>query len=304
MGGSCRTGDVVPGTDEPAGVLFRTSAPAPTPLRPAPAKKELAHVCPGLLFRPPFERLGESSDAGRAFGDMTNVVRFPVERHLRPTLGRLRWLKPDGRFVLEMASAFGMDPPSPGLRERVDAATAAQIARVVPADSAGREALLITLIKPTLAKAIAACSIASDAWIAAQMAVRRAERAEGSWERAEALMRRAPTLSGRAMSTRRRPRVRPGRWILPIVARCGSLEGDRAATGHLNSRTMSPLLELERAAACPPSGDLEGDLTRQVPWVSLGIGCELEYSQAQPTGPSGGDGGARPSYSAAIARSP
>jgi len=57
-----------------------------------------------------------------------NVLRFPIERRARPTLGLLREIAPDVREVLNIAEAFGMEPPAHGLREHVDAATAGHIA--------------------------------------------------------------------------------------------------------------------------------------------------------------------------------
>ena len=59
---------------------------------------------------------------------MKNVLRFPIERRARPTLDLLREIAPDVREVLNIAEAFGMEPPAHGLREHVDAATAGHIA--------------------------------------------------------------------------------------------------------------------------------------------------------------------------------
>ena len=76
---------------------------------------------------------------------MTNVVRFPVERRARPTLGLLRDIAPDVREVMSLAEAFGMEMPAPDLRGRTDAATAEHIATNAPVAPAELEAFLAEL---------------------------------------------------------------------------------------------------------------------------------------------------------------
>ena len=76
---------------------------------------------------------------------MKNVLRFPIERRASPTLDLLREIAPDVREVLNIAEAFGMEPPAHGLREQVDAATAKHIASQVPTGGAGRAAMLAEL---------------------------------------------------------------------------------------------------------------------------------------------------------------
>ena len=60
-----------------------------------------------------------------------NVVRFPVERRVRPTLELMREIAPDVREVSLVAETFGLEP-SYGLRREVDARTAEYIADQVP----------------------------------------------------------------------------------------------------------------------------------------------------------------------------
>jgi len=130
---------------------------------------------------------------------MKNVLRFPIERRARPTLDLLREITPDVREVLNIAEAFGMEPPAHGLREQVDAATAEHIANQVPTSGPGRAAMLAELLDPVVTAAVAACRASHDAWVEAadaQQALLRAESDELFWieplrDRTEALTRRA-----------------------------------------------------------------------------------------------------------------
>lgn len=130
---------------------------------------------------------------------MRNVLRFPIERRARPTLVLLREVAPDVRAVLNIAEAFGMEPPAHGLREQVDAATAEHIADQVPTSGPGRAAMLTGLLDPVITVAVAACRASHDAWLEAaeaQQVLLRAQSDESFWieplrQRTEALTRRA-----------------------------------------------------------------------------------------------------------------
>ena len=98
---------------------------------------------------------------------MTNVVRFPVERRARPTLGLLRDIAPDVREVVSLAEAFGMEMPAPDLRGRTDAATAEHIATSAPVAPDELEAFLAELEGIAVRWAISACRDARDASLAA-----------------------------------------------------------------------------------------------------------------------------------------
>jgi hypothetical protein len=130
----------------------------------------------------------------------SNVVRFPVERRVRPTLDLLRDLAPDVRQVLQLAEAFDLSLPDPGLRNAVDRDMAEHILNHVraepgPARRHELEALLASVVTP----AVEACRVAHDAARAAEEAQQRltAARAErGFWlapleERADSLRREA-----------------------------------------------------------------------------------------------------------------
>ena len=130
---------------------------------------------------------------------MTNVLRFPVERCARPTLELLRGMAPDLREVMNMAEAFGMERPPPDLRERADIAKAEHIANQMPAGGAKREALLGQMSEPIIARAIASCSEAHDAWLEAAAAEEASLRARQAGNFAsEPLEERAAVLARRA----------------------------------------------------------------------------------------------------------
>jgi hypothetical protein len=128
-----------------------------------------------------------------------NVLRFPIERRARPTLDLLRKIAPDVRAVLNIAEAFGVEPPAHDLRAQVDAATAEHIANQVPTSGPGRAAMLAELLDPVVAAAVAACRTSHDAWVdatEAQQTLLRAQSNELFWieqlsDRTEALTRRA-----------------------------------------------------------------------------------------------------------------
>jgi hypothetical protein len=101
---------------------------------------------------------------------MTNVVRFPVERRLRPTLQHMRDIAPDVREVLNLAEQFGMERPLLDLREQTDTATAEYIALQVPTEGPGREAMLRDLEDPAIRLAVEACRAAHDALVDATTA--------------------------------------------------------------------------------------------------------------------------------------
>ena len=88
---------------------------------------------------------------------LTNVIRFPVERRAPPTLDLLRGIAPDPREVGCAIEAFGLDDPTVGLRDAVDASTAEHILNQVPGEPGQvRLAALDALLSPLLAQAVTA----------------------------------------------------------------------------------------------------------------------------------------------------
>ena len=129
-----------------------------------------------------------------------NVVRFPTERRVRPTLDLLREIAPDPRQVGLAANLHGIPHPIASLRDDTDAATATHIWDQVPAgpDDA-RQAALRALLEPWLIQAVAACWDAQDALDAAGKAGQAFEQAQATGNsHAEALEQEAAGLSRRA----------------------------------------------------------------------------------------------------------
>ena len=132
---------------------------------------------------------------------LTNVIRFPVERRVRPTLDLLREIAPDPREVGCAIEAFGLDDPTLGLRDAVDANTAEHILNQV-SDEPGEARLsaLDALLTPVLAHAVTACREAHDAAVAAaeaQQHLLRAQTEGGFW--LEPIEERANELTFRAV---------------------------------------------------------------------------------------------------------
>ena len=132
---------------------------------------------------------------------LTNVIRFPVERRARPTLDLLREIAPDSREVGCAIEAFGLDDPTVGLRDAVDASTAEHILNQVPGEPGeARLSALDALLSPLLAQAVNACREAHDAAVAAGEAQQQLVRAQiegGFW--LEPIEERANELTFRAV---------------------------------------------------------------------------------------------------------
>ena len=153
-----------------------------------------------------------------------NVVRFPMERRVRPTLELMREIAPDVREVSLVAETFGLEP-SYGLRHEVDARTAEYIADQVP-DEPGeaRGAMLADLLAPLVAAAVEACRTSHDASRLAEEMRRKAEAAaRGPW--AEPLRARADAAT-----------LRAAELLLEAHARCEEAEGAQRAIGFARRR--------------------------------------------------------------------
>ena len=94
----------------------------------------------------------------------SNVIRFPVELRVKPSIDLLIEVAPDLREVELIAEAFGFDPPDPDGRSEADRAMAETIARTdLPADPKERRAALNAMLKPLIDRAVAACGEARQA---------------------------------------------------------------------------------------------------------------------------------------------
>jgi hypothetical protein len=126
---------------------------------------------------------------------LTNVVRFPIERRVGPTLQVLRDIAPDVRELMSIAHAFGLATPVTDLRDRTDAETAEHILNHVPETGAKRQVALDALLEAVVARAVGACRAAHDLSLETTYAHQAMVRAQMYWrpgvpplqERAEAL---------------------------------------------------------------------------------------------------------------------
>ena len=116
---------------------------------------------------------------------LTNVVRFPVELRVAPSMGVIAEIRPDVREVELVAESFHLELPGPDLRQQVDAQTAAYIAEhILPLTPAEQKAALAELLHQVETDAVAACRRAdrvSQASSAAQQRLARVRADGGSW---------------------------------------------------------------------------------------------------------------------------
>ena len=89
---------------------------------------------------------------------LTNVIRFPLEQRVAPSMQLIAAIEPDVREVLSVCESFFIDLPQHDLRERADAETARYVAEhVLPLAPAERGPALEELMRPVVARAVAAC---------------------------------------------------------------------------------------------------------------------------------------------------
>ena len=79
----------------------------------------------------------------------SNVIRFPVELRVKPSIDLLIEVAPDSREVELIAEAFGFEAPDPDGRRKADRAMAETIAKAdLPAGPEERRAALNAMLKP------------------------------------------------------------------------------------------------------------------------------------------------------------
>jgi hypothetical protein len=89
---------------------------------------------------------------------LTNVVRFPLEQRVAPSMEVIFGIQPDCREVERVAEAFHLELPPFDLHHHVDAQTAVHIAEhVLPLTPSERKPALDALLWPVLARAVEAC---------------------------------------------------------------------------------------------------------------------------------------------------
>lgn len=116
---------------------------------------------------------------------LTNVVRFPVELRVAPSMDVIYAIEPDVREVLRTGESFFLELPEQDLRERVDAETARYIAEhILPLAPDERSPALEELLRPVVAWAVAACRQADEVSkraVEAQQRLHRARTQGGGW---------------------------------------------------------------------------------------------------------------------------
>ena len=89
---------------------------------------------------------------------LDNVVRFPIELRVTPSIAVLYDIAPDPREVLLIAESYKLEPPNPELAHQVDAETARYVAEhVLPLAPSERPAALSGLLDPVVRRAVEAC---------------------------------------------------------------------------------------------------------------------------------------------------
>jgi hypothetical protein len=130
---------------------------------------------------------------------LTNVVRFPLEERVRPSLDLLLEIEPDVNEVSLVAEGFQLDGPDYGLMDAADEATAEYIAEhILPLPQPEQRAQLDAVLEHALKRAVAACRAAHGAAtraVSAEKALHAATVEGGYWlaplqERASLLTQR------------------------------------------------------------------------------------------------------------------
>lgn len=105
---------------------------------------------------------------------MTNVVRFPLELRVEPSLDLLCEIAPDSREVELVAEAFDLGCPLGETRRDADLAVAEYILNNAPEEPGPRRRLALdAILRPLVVQAVAACRQAHQAAEKAQAATQR-----------------------------------------------------------------------------------------------------------------------------------
>ncbi len=116
---------------------------------------------------------------------LTNVVRFPVEERVAPSIAVIHGIEPDVREVLQVCEGFFLELPDPEHANQVDAETARYIAeQVLPLAPSERGPALDDLLRPVVATAVEACRRADQVGkraVAAGERLAMAQASGGQW---------------------------------------------------------------------------------------------------------------------------
>ncbi len=117
--------------------------------------------------------------------ELSNVVRFPSELRVLPSMALIGALEPDLREVILLAGSLGLELPPPDLCDRVDEETARYVAaQVLPLTASERRRALDGLLRPVVLAAVDACrsaALAARRSAGAAVDVRQAQAEGGQW---------------------------------------------------------------------------------------------------------------------------
>jgi len=89
---------------------------------------------------------------------LDNVVRFPIEHRVAPSMEVIYEIEPDCREVFQVAESFKLELPDPDLANQVDVETAIYIAeQILPLTPSEQRAALDELLDPVVKRAVHAC---------------------------------------------------------------------------------------------------------------------------------------------------
>ena len=116
---------------------------------------------------------------------LTNVVRFPIELRVVPSMDVVYDMEPDAQEVVRVAESFFLEMPGPELRRQVEAEAASYVATyILPLARHERRRLLDELLTGVVTEAVEACRKAEAVGkrsVEAQKRLYEAQIGAGSW---------------------------------------------------------------------------------------------------------------------------
>jgi len=164
---------------------------------------------------------------------LANVVRFPIELRVAPSMEVIYEIEPDCREVFQIAESFKLELPDPDLANQVDAETAIYIAEhVLPLTPSEQKAALGELLDPVVKRAVHACRFmdrVSKQSLQAELALLQAQ-TEGGCYHLPSLEEKANALSNQAAEL-----------LIMAYARCREAHGAcRAISMAQRGETWTP----------------------------------------------------------------
>jgi len=164
---------------------------------------------------------------------LDNVVRFPIELRVAPSMEVIYEIEPDCREVFRVAESFKVELPDPDLANQVDAETAIYIAeQILPLTPSEQKAALGELLDPVVRRAVHACRFmdrVSKQSVQAELALLQAQ-TDGGCYHLPSLEEKANALSNQAAEL-----------LILAYARCREAHGaQRAISLAQRGETWTP----------------------------------------------------------------